>query len=113
MNRRELGGRYEREAAALLRERGYEILALNYRCPYGEIDVIARDRGVLVFIEVKYRSGTRLGGALEAVGPRKQEHLRSAALCYFQEKGLPMDTPCRFDVAGQEAGQWVLVKDAF
>lgn len=113
MNRREIGGRCEREAAALLRKRGYEILAFNYRCPYGEIDVIARHRGVLVFTEVKYRSGGRMGGALEAVGPKKQEHLRAAALCYLQEKGLPLDTPCRFDVIGREAGQWLLVEDAF
>lgn len=113
MNRRELGGRYEREAAALLRERGYEILAFNYRCPYGEIDVIARHREVLVFVEVKYRSGSRMGGALEAVGPKKQEHLRAAALWYFKEKGLPLDTPCRFDVAGREAGRWLLVEGAF
>ena len=52
MNRRELGSRYEKLAARELAKRGYEILALNYRCRQGEVDIVCRQGGVLVFVEV-------------------------------------------------------------
>ena len=53
MNRRETGSRYEKFAAGQLEKRGYEVLAFNYRCRQGEVDLICRQGGVLVFVEVK------------------------------------------------------------
>ena len=55
MNKRKTGTAYEKKAAAYLKEKGYHILKRNYRCPLGEIDLIAEENGYLVFIEVKYR----------------------------------------------------------
>ena len=60
-NKRKIGGQYEDLAAAYLREQGYEILERNYRDRLGEIDVIAREAGYLVFVEVKYRKDQRSG----------------------------------------------------
>ena len=87
----------EAEVAAWLRRRGYELLAHSYHCRFGEIDLIARKRGVISFVEVKLRSSVRFGLPREAVDARKQEKLRKTALCYLSEHEL--DCPVQFDVA--------------
>ena len=87
----------EAEVAAWLRRRGYELLAHSYHCRFGEIDLIARKKGVLSFVEVKLRSSVQFGLPREAVTARKQEKLRKTALCYMAEHEL--DCPVRFDVA--------------
>ena len=56
VNRRAVGASYEKLAGDYLRQRGYEILACNFRCRQGEIDIVAKEKGTLVFVEVKYRS---------------------------------------------------------
>jgi putative endonuclease len=81
--------------------KGYRILEANFRCRFGEIDLIARDGAYLVFIEVKYRSSLKDGDSLEAVNRRKQRKIIRVAeyyLCMHQEK---TDLPCRFDVIGK------------
>ena len=60
-NKRTVGSRYEEEAAAFLQKQGFQILEKNYRDRYGEIDIIAKENGYLVFVEVKYRSSLRRG----------------------------------------------------
>ncbi len=92
--RRLLGGAGERAAARHLRRQGFRILARGYRTPWGEIDLIARDGDVLVFVEVKTR---RHGAPAEAVTPEKQRRLTLAALRFAREHGL-LDTRGRFDV---------------
>ncbi len=99
MNRRKLGGEMEKLAAETLRKAGYRILQSNYRCPAGEIDLIARHGKYLVFVEVKYRSTGESGLPEEAVDVRKQRVISRAALYYLAEHGMGEDTPCRFDVA--------------
>lgn len=99
MNRRKLGKEMEDLTARKLAEMGYQILEANYRCPLGEIDLVARHRGYLVFVEVKYRSGRESGFPEEAVDDRKQRVISRAALYYLTSHGLGEDTPCRFDVA--------------
>ena len=71
-SRQRLGKIGEQAAAKFLKRHGYKILAQNYRCKLGEIDIIAKDGLVLVFIEVKTRSGTRYGSPAAAVNIRKQ-----------------------------------------
>ena len=96
--RNDLTGRWgEETAAAYLRRRHYTIVAANYRCRLGEIDLIAENRDYLVFVEVKLRSNLRYGMPRESVTAKKQEKLRSAALLYLSMHGL--DAPARFDVA--------------
>ncbi len=98
LNRRQrLGKSGEEKVAQYLKNMGYTIVVVNYRCKVGEIDIIARDDSVLVFIEVKTRSGLDYGFPAEAVTPRKQRQICRAAQWYLTEKQL-LDVPARFDV---------------
>lgn len=99
-DRRAVGAVYEEKAAAYLRERGYTIRARNYHDRYGELDIVAEQDGVLVIVEVKYRSGTRFGGPLEAVTPQKQRRICRAAMGYYALCGFGEEQACRFDVIG-------------
>ena len=94
-----LGDRGEAVTAQYLRERGYALLASQWRCRYGELDLVARDRdGTICFVEVKLRGGDLAGLPREAVDRRKRERLRTAAEAYLSQHGLE-DAPARFDVA--------------
>ena len=104
VDRQALGRWGEQLAAAYLRRRGYRILDRNFRCPLGEIDMVAEENGQLVFIEVKTRSSNRFGYPQEAVTPTKQRRLVRLANYYLVSKGLT-DLSCRFDVVA------VAVKD--
>src|SRR5690349_13378050 len=75
----------EAAAAEYLQARGYEIVEKNARTPYGEIDLVARLEGVIVFVEVKTRTSRRLGLPEEAITPRKQAHMLAAAEHYAAE----------------------------
>jgi putative endonuclease len=96
-----LGNKGEDLAARYLRKRGYRILKRNYRSPLGEIDIIAEDRGTLVFVEVKTRAGDSFGRPLEAVGPRKQRKILDTALHYLSR--LKEQPPARFDIVSISA----------
>lgn len=80
----ELGRRGEQLAAEHLSARGLTILDRNWRCPQGEIDLVARDGDVLVVVEVKTRSGVRFGHPLEAITPGKLARLRRLAGSWCQ-----------------------------
>lgn len=113
MNRRKVGTEYENRAAAYLEAGGYRILHRNYRCRLGELDLVALDGEVLVFVEVKYRSGRGRGGALEAVDPGKQKILGKTASFYLMKEYGTMDVPCRFDVVGIDGEKICHIRDAF
>ena len=86
----------ERKAAAYLARRGYRIVTRNYRCRSGEIDIVAKKRGILAFVEVKLRKNDDFGAAREFVTAQKQQRLVSAARSYLaHEDG---DLQPRFDV---------------
>jgi putative endonuclease len=95
--RRIIGRRGEDRAAQYLRRRGYRILARNWRCRLGEIDLIALDGDTLVFVEVKTRRGDLFGSPELAVTPRKQRQLTKAALSFIMSRKLG-HLPGRFDV---------------
>ncbi|TYO96079.1 putative endonuclease [Geothermobacter ehrlichii] len=95
--RQTLGSWGERMAAAYLRQKGLRILCTNYRTPVGEIDLVARNRRHLVFVEVKTRRGTGYGSPQEAVGSRKQRQIIRAAQWYINDRGASGLQP-RFDV---------------
>jgi len=80
-----IGGWGESAAAEYLQLRGYEIVERNARTPSGEIDIVARHDGIMVFVEVKTRTSRRYGLPEEAVTPRKQAHMLAAAECYAGE----------------------------
>jgi len=92
-----LGRLGENFAKKRLKELGYRILATNYRCPLGEIDLIARDGECLVFVEIKTRTNQPLGLAKEAVHRRKQVQLSKVALAYMKSYNIS-ETKARFDV---------------
>ena len=112
-NNRRTGSHYETKVAAFLETKGFQILEKNYRCRSGEIDLIARDGRYLVFIEVKFRSNTHAGYALEAISPRKAAQVRRVAEFYLYEKRYPEETPVRFDAAGIDGTEITYVKHAF
>ena len=98
MNHREKGALGEQAACAYLKKQGYAILETNYHASrLAEVDIIAREKNTLVFVEVKLRTGTQFGRGREAVTPKKQHSLRTAALHYLACRGL-REVPCRFDV---------------
>ena len=103
-------------AAVFLKKNGYRISERNYRCPIGEIDIVARDKNDLVFVEVKTRRSADLGYPEQAVGIKKQKKISQLALWYFQEKKLN-GVRARFDVVAimiQPSGNDIrLIKNAF
>jgi len=99
-----------------LKQRGYRIIERNYRCPFGEIDIVAQQGEVVVFIEVKTRRSARFGDPQQSVTLEKQKRMSRIALDYLQKKHL---YPCsaRFDVVairmfGEGAGM-ELIQNAF
>ena len=107
------GHYYEDMAAEYLKGHGYRILARNYRCRGAEIDIIAKDKTYLVFIEVKYRKDAKRQHPLEAVDLKKQQHICKAARCYMYANGYGADQPCRFDVVAIIDDKPSIYKDAF
>jgi putative endonuclease len=86
-----------------LRRLGFRILARNFRCRAGEIDVVAEERGTVVFVEVKERRGESHGSAIEAVTAAKRQKVIRAARIYAALHGLS-DAPLRFDVVAIDWG---------
>jgi putative endonuclease len=110
--RRRLGASGEAQAEAWYRARGYDVLARNWRCPDGEIDlIVARDRRVVV-CEVKTRTTAVYGVPAEAVTPTKQRRLRRLAAAWLREAPFaPREV--RFDVAAVLAGRIEVIEGAF
>lgn len=112
MERKKRGHAAEKAAVALLRSRGYRILETNYRCAQGELDIIARDRDELVFVEVRSRASARHGDAMDAVGPAKQRQVARVAQAYISREA-PVFESSRFDVVAVTGDQVEHITDAF
>lgn len=115
-NNRVVGADGEQLVCQWLQQHGFQVLTCNFRCRSGEIDIVAREDGYLVFVEVKYRSSTGSGLPEEAVDRRKQRVISRVALFYMQRYGYGPDTPVRFDVAavsGTEERTVQLYRNAF
>src|SRR5262249_35320068 len=95
--RRWFGSRSERSAVRFLKKLGYRILARNYTCALGEIDIIALDGRCVVFVEVRSTESTRPDHAMASVDSRKQQRLTRLALQYLQKHRL-LEQQARFDV---------------
>lgn len=115
----ELGQKGEATAREYLLERGYQILETNYKCEYGEIDIIAVQKKTLCFIEIKARSSTYYGAPAEAVGKRKQQRLIRSAEWYLSTTSKKY-AECRFDVMemlydrdSESFRDITLIRDAF
>ena len=95
--RQSLGKFGEDLACAELSRRGYELLDRRYRTRFGEIDIVARHRGAIVFIEVKARAGETFGNGAAAVTAGKQHRIGQMAVDFLSRRRL-INQPCRFDV---------------
>ena len=109
---------YEGEHLALLhlKRLGYRIICRNYRCPLGEIDIIAQHRDVLVFVEVKSRRSQAFGSPKQAITPAKQHKLSQVAWHYLQKHNLT-EAKARFDVVTvssiEKSPQFEVIENAF
>lgn len=116
-HKRAVGDLHEDAAARLLLNAGLTIEARNVNCRHGELDIVAREGEVVVFVEVRYRGAGHRVGALESIDARKRARIVAAARWYLQQNPACARLPCRFDVIaiegapGQEIPQWL--RDAF
>jgi putative endonuclease len=98
-----IGSEAERCAQNFLEQQGLTFVMKNYRCRTGEIDLIMQDGDELVFVEVKYRSNSRYGSAIEFFHASKKRKFESAVMHYMQSKGFnPSIVPHRIDLVGIE-----------
>ena len=109
-----IGAGQDAEDAAFdfLRKQGLSEVERNYRCRFGEIDLIMRDKETLVFVEVRKRSSNRFGGAAQSINARKKTKLLATARHYIAAMGKIPD--CRFDAVllnGDSPIEWI--RDAF
>lgn len=109
------GREAEDRALLYLQQQGLRCLARNVRSRYGEIDLVMDEHGTLVFVEVRYRSPSHFGGALESVDARKRARLMAAAQWYLCSRHV--EAPARFDVVGVTPGvggamRFAWIKDA-
>ena len=114
MNRNAEGLAAERIAATFLQSQGLKLLETNYRCRFGEIDLVLRDGDTLVFAEVRLRTWVNFGGAAASITAKKREKLVRAARHYLASSaGTP---PCRFDAVLLSGLRWQdiqWIKNAF
>jgi len=104
MKRRDTGILGEKLARDFLKKRGYRTLETNYRCPQGEIDIVAKHKDFLVFIEVRTKTSLEFGSPEESITPAKKERMKAAAFHYQQtHNNLPL--LWRIDVVAVELNQ--------
>ncbi len=117
INTRNIGCKYEKAAVDFLEKNGYIILDKNYRCKFGEVDIIACEKKgndiYLIFTEVKYRSSDRYGTPFEAVDLRKQHKIIQTAKYYIKDKDMSIYSGIRFDVVGILGNEVSIIKNAF
>jgi putative endonuclease len=97
-NRRADGARYENLALAHLERAGLALIERNYTCRYGEIDLVMRERDVVVFVEVRYRRPGRFGDGIDSVGAAKRAKLVRTAAAFLADHPRLAGAACRFDV---------------
>jgi len=115
--RKKLGAFGEELAQNYLKTQGYKIIDKNFRCKLGEVDIIAEDKGCIVFVEVKTRSSLAFGLPKNAIGARKKANLTKVASAYLKNSGFT-DKSARFDVVSilitdKDGTQIELIKNAF
>ena len=107
----------ERGARRFLERRGLELIARNFRCRAGEIDLVMQDGGTIVFVEVRLRTRTEWGSAAESIGFRKRARLVRAARAFLAGHPGFVDPPCRFDAVSVTRPHYRLryewIRDAF
>jgi putative endonuclease len=111
-SRQEEGREGEERAEKTLKKEGYTILEKNFRTRFGEIDIIAEEKGCLVFVEVKKRNTPTFGDPFHAINRRKRQHLIKSALFYMKSHN-EFDRSVRFDVVGIDGDRIKIIRNAF
>jgi putative endonuclease len=101
MKRKDLGNRGEHLALDFIKKKGFRVLETNYRCSYGEIDIIARQKDCLVFVEVRTKTNLAFGSPEESITNTKKRHLESAVNHYLQNQAK-MPLSWRIDLVAIE-----------
>ncbi len=108
----DIGKKYEQKAIDYLIKLNYKIIEQNFKLlPIGEIDIIAKDKGTMVFVEVKYRKNKNFGVPAEFVNKSKQHKITRTALCYIKKNKINADI--RFDVISICQNEIEHIKNAF
>lgn len=113
MDNLEIGQQAELVACHFLEKKGLKLLAKNYRCKLGEIDLIMLDQNDVVFVEVRARSSDDFGGAVESVTKTKQRKVIKTATHFLLAQKWLDKVECRFDIIGITQNQIDWIKDAF
>lgn len=112
----DFGKEAESAAVRFLKEQGYKVLKRNYKSKFSEIDIVAEDKGVICFVEVKARHSNMFGEPCEAISKHKQRQISKTAICYLKENSA-FQRPARFDVVTllytKDLPEIDLIKDAF
>ena len=112
MNTRKSGIEGENIAVEYLKKQGYQILERNFSTKIGELDIIAKDKDTIVFVEVKTRENTKFGQPIESITPQKVRNIIRTAQWYLSAK-RKYNSPCRFDVIEVLRGEVKHVENAF
>lgn len=112
-NTRQTGQAFEAKAEAFLAEQGLELVARNFRCKLGEIDLIMQDKEKLIFVEVRFRASNDFGGSAASVSRGKQRHIIKSAQYYLKIKYGNRPPLCRFDVVALTGDNINWIKNAF
>ncbi len=112
VNMRTLGSRKEQVARWFLEQNGYEVLGMNYRCSYGEVDIVCKKDGYIIFVEVKYRTSNKNGFPAQAVDYKKQRKISLVARQYLYSAHLS-EAECRFDVVEILGNKIRIIENAF
>jgi putative endonuclease len=113
LDKKDLGNLAEQKACAFLQTKGLTLITRNYRCIYGEIDLIMQEGDDIVFVEVRSRAYSDFGYAEETVDYHKQKKILNTAMHFLQEKNWLDTVDCRFDVIGFLNSNIKWIKDAF
>lgn len=112
----DFGKEAESAAVRFLKEQGYKVIKRNYKSKFSEIDIVAEDKGVICFVEVKARHSNMFGEPCEAISKHKQRQISKTAICYLKENSA-FQRPARFDVVTllytKDLPEIDLIKDAF
>lgn len=112
----DFGKEAESAAVRFLKEQGYKVLKRNYKSKFSEIDIVAEDKGVICFVEVKARHSNMFGEPCEAISKHKQRQISKTAICYLKENNA-FQRQARFDVVTllyiTDPPEINLIKDAF
>jgi putative endonuclease len=112
-----IGQYWEQRAEHFLRQQGLQLIARNFSTEFGEIDLVMRDVEHVAFIEVRYRSSARFGGAIDSITIAKQRKLKRCAAIFVSRQKVWSNHPCRFDVIAYDApngnGEPVWIRAAF